>query len=273
MRNNMVFNTGETQEELRQRYNPDGSKLRKAQLRMLDMLIYLDKVCKEQGIKYFLGGGNVLGAVRHGGFIPWDDDIDLVMDYSEYKKLVNYLIENPHPQYKIQCKETDKGFFGAWAVLRDTKSEYHQDSKIHNLRCFRGLQVDLFPFDKGNIFLLRCLIRIVHEKIIVSCLEHNKYRIASISWNICYKILVPLCRCLNVFGDKNKYSHTYGAGWLKEVFDIHMIEPYGKILFEGHEFPCPHNVNDFLRNTYGNYMDLPKPENRNKHMADYSIWD
>ena len=70
----IVFNTGETQSELRAKYNPEGSILRRAQMRMLDMLIYLDKVCKEQNIPYRIDGGNVLGAVRHGGFIPWDDD-------------------------------------------------------------------------------------------------------------------------------------------------------------------------------------------------------
>ena len=215
---NIVYNTGETQEELRQRYNPEGSKLRRAQLRMLDMLIYLDKVCKEQGIKYFLGGGNVLGAVRHGGFIPWDDDIDIVMDYPEYKKLIKYLIENPHSQYKIQCRETDKGFFGAWAVLRDTKSEYIQDSIIHELRSYRGLQVDIFPFDRGNIYCLRYLSLLFQGKIIDRSLLRNRNRIAAISWNICYNIIVPLFRCFNVLGNRKKYSHSYGAGWINEEF-------------------------------------------------------
>ena len=68
----MTFNTGETSEELRATYNPEGSILRKVQDRLLEMLLYLDGVCKSIGVPYRLDGGNVLGAIRHQGFIPWE---------------------------------------------------------------------------------------------------------------------------------------------------------------------------------------------------------
>ena len=67
--------TDTLQNELRERYNPDGSILRKQQLRMLEMLQYIDFVCKKHNIRYWLCSGTLLGAVRHGGFIPWDDDV------------------------------------------------------------------------------------------------------------------------------------------------------------------------------------------------------
>lgn len=66
-----------TQEQLRVKYNPDGSLLRNAQLRMLEILIDFDRVCRKHDIKYWLSSGTLLGAVRHGGFIPWDDDLDV----------------------------------------------------------------------------------------------------------------------------------------------------------------------------------------------------
>ena len=72
----MIYNTGETDEDLKRQYNSKGSNLRKAQLRLLDMLVYLDKVCREQNIEYSLDSGNVLGAVRHGGFVFWGDGVE-----------------------------------------------------------------------------------------------------------------------------------------------------------------------------------------------------
>lgn len=83
--------TDTLQNELRERYNPDGSILRKQQLRMLEMLQYIDFVCKKHNIRYWLCSGTLLGAVRHGGFIPWDDDVDIEMLREDYKRLVRIL--------------------------------------------------------------------------------------------------------------------------------------------------------------------------------------
>ncbi len=87
-----VFNTGETTESLKEKYNPEGSTLRKAQLRMLDMLKFIDSICKENDITYYLDCGNLLGAVRHQGFIPWDDDADIAMPLSDYRKFKKILL-------------------------------------------------------------------------------------------------------------------------------------------------------------------------------------
>ena len=102
-----TFNTGETAESLRRDYNPEGSVLRRAQLRLLDMAVYLQRIAKEIGVPCRIEGGCVLGELRHGGFIPWDDDIDFVVDQKDYRKLCNYLKQHPHPQYVLQDHDTD----------------------------------------------------------------------------------------------------------------------------------------------------------------------
>lgn len=118
------------QKELREQYNSDGSILRKAQLRMLDMLSFIDKVCEEHNLTYWMSGGTFLGAVRHGGFIPWDNDTDVCMPREDLLKLEKILKgkEYRDSQFQLQCASSDSGFFEHWDVLRDTKSEYLIDN-------------------------------------------------------------------------------------------------------------------------------------------------
>lgn len=272
-----VFNTGETQKELREKYNPEGSKLRKLQMRMLDMLLYIDKVCKEQNIEWRLDGGNILGAVRHGGFIPWDDDIDIVLLPEEFKKLVYYLKTHDHPQFKLQDNETDPGFYAPnWAVLRDTKSEYKQTGYLHNARKFRGAQIDIFCYDNHQSrFLYKIISRLSFFNIQKCIGRHPK--MAQLIYELETKFVIPLVKILGYpFSSANVYGHAYGhlAGnfhmkWItKEMF-----YPHKPILFEGHYFPGPGNVDAFLSFKYGDYMKLPPVEKRDQHQADYDIWD
>lgn len=78
-------------DELRQRFNPEGSKLRQMQLRMLDILTEVDSICKKHGISYWLSSGTLIGALRHDGFIPWDDDLDIEMMRDDYLRLMKVL--------------------------------------------------------------------------------------------------------------------------------------------------------------------------------------
>lgn len=268
----MIYNTGETTEELNAKYNPEGSVLRKAQLRMLDMLLYVDKVCKEQQIPYRLDGGSILGAVRHGGFIPWDDDIDLVFERHDLERLKQYLLKNPHPQYVLQTHETDPGFWGSWYILRDLKSEYIQDNPVHNVRKYKGLQIDFFPYDRGNLKGLQYVSYKLY-KLTSFFINRKNYFIANILWHICFKFLYPLFRTFNCFGNQTQSSHSYGTVWVKHFFDINDILPYKTIVFEGFELPGPANPEKILTKIYGDYKKLPTVDKRNKHEAILKIWE
>ena len=100
-----------TQKELRETYNPDGSLLRKHQLKMLEMLKYIDQVCRKHAIDYWLCSGTLLGAVRHGGFIPWDDDVDIEMRKEDYQRLIEILKRDIKAGYALQIHETDENHF------------------------------------------------------------------------------------------------------------------------------------------------------------------
>ncbi len=270
----MIFNTGETSEELKEKYNPEGSALRKCQLRMLDMLIYLDKVCREIGVDYCLESGNILGSLRHGGFIPWDDDIDIHVSRKDYKKLCKYLKEHPHPQYVLQDEQTDKGFIVSnWAVLRDLKSEYIQDTNLHNIRKFKGLQIDIFVIDKGIIPCLYAFMQKVAAAKNIS-IEKGYINVARFIKFLSKYLLIPLCKAVSsMFGNKNLLMYEYGYFFKYRRISCDVLLPHKEILFDGHKFLGPANSQKYCELIYGDYMKIPPIEKRNHHQANYNIWD
>ena len=266
------FNTGETQEELRALYNPDGSVLRKAQMRMLDMLQYLDSVMQSLGIEYFLSCGNVMGAIRHGGFIPWDDDVDISISYKDMKKLCAYLEKHPHHQYVIQTRNTDDGFWGLWPVLRDTKSEYIQDSRFHNARKYRGMQVDIFTMEQMSSKFLHWFCCALYVTLVEPFAGRSAF-LADFFYFFVVRLFFPVVRFLcRVFGKGDKLMYPLGSSW-HMTFSKKYIYPLSTILFEGLKFSAPINPDSYLKEEFGPYMDLPDKEHRNKHKATYKVWD
>lgn len=273
----MVFNTGESSEELKLQYNPEGSELRQAQLRMLDMLIYIKGICDTYNIQWILYWGNVLGAVRHRGFIPWDDDVDIALDRDNYKKLCKILKSEKHPQFVLQDHSTDKGHYCYYSVLRDRKSEYIQDSSQHLIKKYRGLQIDIFCLEEGAIQSIYTFMG-RYSAFTLNYLsgKGNLNILAGILYFVGDNILIPSFRIISkLFGNKNKFDIGYGFHGdvkLKRI-DRGVLFPPKQLLFEGILFPCPANSEVFCKLLYGDYMNLPPKENRLGHKAKYVLFD
>lgn len=277
---NLVFNTGETSNDLRHKYNPEGSLLRELQQRMLDMLLYLDSVCKKLNIEYYLDGGTCLGAVRHGGFIPWDDDMDVVVDVKDYNRLCDYLVEHPHPRFILHNRKTDDNYYVGWAKLRDKYSEsiYEGDNiytkRQENIFKYSGVMIDLFPYSDHVLPFPHKVIHGLQNRIQRRYFVGKHKLLADIMYFFLFIVLKPLANILGfLFSNRKMYAHDYLSHNTVYRFKKDRIYPLKDVEFEGHIFKIPKDVDYFLRILYGNYMTLPNENARNHHSYSFRLLD
>ena len=250
------------QAELRAKYNPDGSVLRRAQIEMLDLLSFIDRICKENNLRYWLDSGTLIGAVRHGGFIPWDDDIDICMpknDARRLKEIMGDKIWNNH--IVLQTNETDPKYVNSsWMTIRDTNSEYVSDLYSHSMLKYRGLQVDVFIMEEGIPLWLLKVSSKLHSCFVFSPLN-NKHGLGWLKSTVFfnYKILTKfIYPFFSVFKGRNsQISSGFGAVYMK-VQNIETVYPLKKIKFENNEFLCPNKPVEYLSKLYGDWATLPK---------------
>lgn len=258
------------------RYSICGVDLDNIHASLLEILDEIDRVCKKNDIKYFLSGGTLLGAIRHKGFIPWDDDIDLWMTRKNYKKFKKVIKTDLDSKYfsedyysNLSCplsilKIEKKGTRFVEKVFKDTGVSH----------C---LYVDIFPLD--NIWLpmykIQTAILIRLQAIRDFKLRKDVNKKASFMKKLVYG-MCPLfvCRLLtefvmrffNIFPTKlqNQLSHR-GRYWPR--FVKNEIEDLIDVEFEGKMYPVPREYDKILTECYGDYMKLP-PEDKQEPTHD-----
>ena len=255
-------------EDLRVKYNPDGSILRQHQLKMLDILIVIDGICKKHGIKYWISDGTLLGAVRHGGFIPWDDDLDIQMMRKDFKHFIKIISKELSENLVLQTHKTDKGYIAPYAKIRDLHSsisEYYNSDVNYK---YKGVYIDVFPMEKCSY---------VFTRISDSLHAHLLYKISHVRAGLMRRIylnsmfylltfIYSLFRLLDCFCvKKENLTFTYGTACGYYNFVNSDIIPLSDINFEGHMFNAPHAPELILKKQYGNYMELPAEESRETH--------
>lgn len=263
------------QAELRARYNPDGSDLRKMQLRMLDMLKYIDKICRENNIKYWLSSGTCLGAVRHGGFIPWDDDCDIEMFSSDFKRLRRAIINDSNSSFVWQDHSTDSAYLAPYAKLRDTKSILNEVTYNDIHYKFHGIYIDIFTISPSRSRLLKRIgnrIQIL-GLFKLNLIKNRKLRqfLIFTNWRLIHYCIFPLLNLPDrIFTSKDQYRHVIGSLFLKPR-QKSSIGDTKRVLFEGCLFPIPDDSHKYLSMIYGNYNDLPDLNTIHPHISSISI--
>lgn len=267
----------ELQKELRQKFNPEGSLLRRQQLRMLEMLKYIDHICLENDISYWLSSGTCLGAVRHGGFIPWDDDVDIEMLKKDYDKLLRIIKRDRDCPYILHNHSTDRHFVSPFSKLRDKKSELHEDKGFDLDQKFSGLYIDIFQLESSNSKKLALVGKYLCLMCLSPCLLKNK-KIRSVSrkilYFITYNILRPPIRFLSKikFRKDGRLRHSIGNVFIKPRSEKDIF-PLKRILFEDSYFNVPNSTHDYLKKLYGDYMRLPSLDDIIIHSSDVKFLD
>lgn len=262
-------------------YNAEGSTLRKAQIRMLDILIEIDKICRKHNIPYWLDFGTLLGAVRHKGFIPWDDDLDISILKKDRKRLCRYLKEELPTQFYIFDNNTTEYFRGSGIIkVMDRKSfvreRYIADKDLVN---GYGLWVDIFCIEKGSR-KFRKHVNSTQGKF----QRRMQGRVADGIFNLSISyILFPFSlleiavyRLLKKMCSKDNYIYdlrTLVANALFSERKLTQIFPLKEIMFEGHSFFAPVDCDAFLTETYNNYMEMPPEEKRTVHNLEIEVFD
>ena len=251
----------------------------------LYILEAFQQYCDKEGLRYYMAGGTLLGAVRHHGYIPWDDDVDMMMPRSDYERFIHGY---KNEQYKVISCETDHYYSSPYAKLWDTRTEYVIDSPNWiNRGANFGAFIDIFPIDgypdsdyAANLYAhyLKHLRKIINIAAVRTSKKINVRYIKNKFLNTFIYRKAPnyYARQLNRIAQKKSFDActfvgvaTSFAHILKErnkktdVFSGTVLLPFEHLFL-----PAPAGYDLYLHRLYGDYMKLPPPD---KQVSDHKF--
>lgn len=258
------------------------NNLNKLHAIQLEILRKFTNFCEEYNIKYCLCGGTLLGAVRHQGFIPWDDDIDIFVSRPDFEKLRQLAAQPIDQHIKISCFQNGGVF--PFIKIYDTRYRVHEGDKHQKVETYAW--VDVFPLDglpedvsatkRAYKKARRLRFIISHRTMAISSILHTG-TIPKRLLKVPVKLLINLfpvsfyCRRLNRLAQIYDYSSSKYIGNLcwgygpREKIPKAFFENRELVRFEGHEFYALSHQNEYLQQIYGDYMRLPPKSERRSH--------
>ena len=242
---------------------------------ILEILKWFDKVCKENGLKYYLAGGTLLGAVRHKGFIPWDDDIDLFMDRDQYDKLLHLNLNDS--RYKIFSLENKGDYYYPFIKIIDSKALIKQDYLKH-IDGY-GLWIDIFPLDKNKLHFFDFIALEINKAKFTGSIytefipPHNGSTFKRILKFLLYRFYhnknpkIFALKIDKIARKSNKYKCEEKRLWClhagkNDCYESKWFDGVVNLRFEDVYLPCPKFYDEFLKRRYGDYMTLPPEKER-----------
>lgn len=239
---------------------------------MIRLLKILHNICERNNLSYWLEYGSLLGAVRHNGFIPWDDDIDVGMTRNDFNKFLEIAKQELPKDVLLQFGKNSRKKW-KWIKLRDINSTFIQKSEINKkIKYHQGIFIDIFAFDETdeNLYIKKLILNRMFHK---SNLKLNK--LTQKIFNIISTIIVKIVGYNNLrkifLRKSNIKEHKYISDGIdhkteSNIFIRSDIFPLKKISFENDLFYVPNNYLSHLEIEFGNnYMTLPPIEQRKSH--------
>ncbi len=241
--------------------------LRRHQLRMLEMVVELDRICRKHDIPYFLYGGTLLGAFRHNGFIPWDDDLDVALMRKDYLRLLEVLPDELPEHIALQTNDTDRNYFFFIGKLRDRHSLLEEILPYDEVFRERGIYIDLFPLDRMPLWahLLSEPLQGHTYKIFRTSKNRERAmrKIRLITW-LNRHVTFPILRLVGRASFSSTVTCDYGIPY-HLIYRMEDIFPLTTHEFEGVALSVPGNSDEMLRRMYGDYMRLPNLDHLDIH--------
>lgn len=265
------------------------SKYRDILIEMLDWVVHL---CEVNNLDYFIVGGTLLGAVRHKGFIPWDDDIDISLPRKDYEKLLKFIVSLNHRDYFLHNKDNDKHVNFLFSQVKKNNT-YLRGNPYFLEHCHHGISIDLFPLDKSKISssFFSIINAYIVRQILLGILIYRSKRHLKEYMKIQFKreplkgMLKLLILMISIFlprsvilkladfftnvlnkTDSGYYVNLTGPySHHSETNSITDYYPVIKLEFEGKLYNAPNNYDAILTRLYGNYMELPDLDKRLGH--------
>ena len=264
----------------------DLKKIQQEEIEILDEIV---RICNKYNIDYFLVGGTCLGAIRHKGIIPWDDDIDIAMSREDYEKFIDIAIKEIDNKYFVQCIKTDPQYYLGFIKIRKNNTTFISEEESSTItNSHQGFFVDIFPLDyTDNIDKLSLRINITLAKSLTETMTYKKgYKkfnelrhplIAALGLPFSIKKIQKIVN--NLMQKQNHKEHKYigsfaGAyHYKKDSFPIDKVFPASLVEFEGKKYKTFNDPIWYLEHLYGDYMKLPPIEKRFSHKPNKISFD
>lgn len=247
---------------------------------VLDIAKLFHTICQTNNIQYYMLGGSMLGAIRHKGFIPWDDDMDFGVARQDFERL-NAILSNNLPKHiRLVSNKNTENFYGGFIKLEDTRTLIKENSSEYDF----GVNIDIFPLDKtDNDFSILSKNKRINTLYKIHCYRFYKLANYSLPKRLISKTLHLLhfpknkFQILNIIEKKlltNKgdyIANHYGAWGMKETVKASVMGMPTLYSFENEQFYGVENAKSYLEALYGDFMTLPKEDKRQTHIKELII--